>query len=525
MNKIYTLTLLMIIASIAIAQPSGEEKVDTAMIALLKKEAMERSQAMEMMSWLTDVCGPRLTGSPGHVKAAEWVRSKLESFGLEGARLDAWGPFGKGWTLKRYSANITEPVPFPLLSHPRAWSQGADDLKGEVIYFDPETDSALQTFKGKLKGKFLMVSDPRVLEAQFKPRATRNTEQELLDLANADIPRRRRRNPSGGGGGSRAESMLLYNAMEMARKEGALALLTASRGDGGVIFVQSASVYSHPDTPASRRARIYQNNAPKGLPQIVLASEHYNRLHRMIEKGIKPKLELDFEVEFVKADSSYNVIAEIPGTDLKDEVVMIGAHLDSWHSGTGATDDATGVVSMMEVMRIFKAAGVTPRRTIRIALWSGEEHGLLGSEAYVKQYIGVKETKDSVDTITLTETGKKLSVYFNNDNGTGKVRGVYMQGNEKVRNIFRAWLKPYESMGASTLTLSNTGSTDHVSFDAVGIPAFQFIQDDIEYFTLTWHSSMDVYDRVIEEDLKQTVAIMAGFVYNAAMRDEMIPRK
>ncbi len=524
MYKGYAFIVLMMTSCMGVAQPSGEEKVDTTMIALLKKEAMEQSQAMETLSWLTDVCGPRLTGSPGHVKAAEWVRSKLESYGLEGSRLDAWGPFGNGWTLKSYSANIIEPVPFPLLSYPKAWSQGGDDLKGEVIYFNPETDSALQTFKGKLKGKFLMVSDPRVIEAQFKPRATRTTEQELLDLANADTPRRRRRN-STGGGSSRAESTLFFDMMEMARKEGALALFTSSRGDGGIIFVQSANVYSHPDTPVARRPRIYQHNAPKGLPQIILASEHYNRLHRMIEKGIKPKLELDLEVEFVKADSSYNVVAEIPGTDLKNEVVMIGAHLDSWHSGTGATDDATGVVTMMEVMRILKAAKIQPRRTIRIALWSGEEHGLLGSEAYVKKYIGTKETKDSVDTITLSDGGKNLSVYFNNDNGTGKVRGIYMQGNEKVRNIFRAWLKPYASMGASTLTLSNTGSTDHVSFDAVGIPAFQFIQDDIEYFSLTWHSNMDVYDRIIEEDLKQTVAITAGFVYNAAMRDEMIPRK
>ncbi len=526
MNKGHILALLILAASFAVAQPANEEKVDTTMISLIKKEAMENSRAMEMLSWLTDVNGPRLTGSPGHLKAAEWVRSKLDSFGLEGARLDAWGPFGKGWTLKHYSANITGPAPFPLLSYPRAWSQGADELEGEVIYFSPATDSALQTFKGKLKGKFLMVSDPRVLEPQFKPRATRTTEQELLDLANADAPRRRRRSSTGGGGASsRAESMLLYESMEMARKEGALALLTASRGDGGVVFVQSANVYSHPDTPAARRVRIYQNNAPKGLPQIAIASEHYNRLHRMIEKGVKPKMELDFEVEFVDADSSYNVIAEIPGTDLKDEVVMVGAHLDSWHGGTGATDDGTGVISMLEVMRVLKAVGVQPRRTIRIGLWSGEEHGLLGSEAYVKKYMGVKETKDSVDTITLTDAGKKLSVYFNNDNGTGKVRGIYMQGNEKVRSIFRAWLKPYASMGATTLTLSNTGSTDHISFDGIGIPAFQFIQDDIEYFALTWHSTMDVYDRVIEDDLKQTVAIMAGFVYNAAMRDEMLPRK
>ncbi len=522
----------MVVAVLAVqpvfAVEQIEEKVDTTMISKIRTEGIERSQIMDILSWLTDVNGPRLTGSPGHIHAAEWVKDKLSSWGLENARLEAWGPFGKGWTLKSYSANVTEPAAFPVISYPKAWSPSTGAVSGEVVYFSPETDSALETFRGKLKGKFLMITDPRVLQPQFKPRATRSTEQELLDLANSDFPRRRdflREGRAERSAEQRKAAMLDYRALEMARQEGALALLSASRGDGGNVFVMGASVNTHPDTPFTRRMRIYESKAPKVLPQIVLASEHYNRMYRTLQKGVKVKMNMDLDAEFNKADSSYNVIAEIPGTDLKDEIVMVGGHLDSWHGGTGATDDGTGVATCMEAIRILKTLGIKPRRTIRIALWSGEEQGTLGSKEFVKKHLGVKETKDSVEKITLTSEGERLSIYINNDNGTGKIRGVYMQGNEKVRNIFRAWLKPFENDGAATLTLSNTGSTDHVPFDAIGIPAFQFIQDEIEYFPLTWHSTMDVYDRVIEEDVKQTAIIMASFLYNAAMRDEMIPRK
>lgn len=525
-------TLLAIVAmclmQVSFADPLLEEKVDTAVVSKIRTEELEHSQVMDVLSWLTDVNGPRLTGSPGHVHAAEWVKNKLTSWGIENARLEAWGPFGKGWTLKSYSANVTEPAPFPLISYPKAWSPGTGSASGEVIYFSPETDSALETFRGKLKGKFLMINDARVLQPLFKPRATRSTEQELLDLANSDFPRRRdflREGRTERTTEQRRAAMVDYLAMEMARQEGALALLTASRGDGGNIFVMGASIFSHPDSPFTRRVRVHDNKAPKILPQIAVGSEHYNRLYRILQKGVKVKMNMDLDTEFNKADSSYNVIAEIPGTDLKDEIVMVGGHLDSWHGGTGATDDGTGVATCMEAMRIIKALGLKPRRTIRIALWSGEEQGTLGSREYVKRHVGVKETIEGVDKVTLTSEGERLSIYINNDNGTGKIRGVYMQGNEKVRNIFRAWLKPFETDGAATLTLSNTGSTDHVPFDAVGIPAFQFIQDEIEYFPLTWHSTMDLYDRVIEEDLRQTATIMASFLYNAAMRDEKIPRK
>jgi Zn-dependent M28 family amino/carboxypeptidase len=310
----------------------------------------------------------------------------------------------------------------------------------------------------------------------------------------------------------------------MCEKEGAAAILTVSRaGDGGNIFVQQATVPAHPDTPFTRRINVYDPKVPKILPQVAVGVEHYNRLIRMIQKGEQPKVEMNLDVNFYKEDSSYNIIAEIPGTDLKDEVVMMGGHFDSWHGGTGATDDGTGSAVCMEAMRILKTLDLKPRRTIRVGLWGGEEQGLLGSAAYVTKHFGERDAATSA--VKQKPEAEKFSAYFNNDNGTGKVRGVYMQGNDAVRPIFRAWLKPFYDMGATTLTLDNTGGTDHQSFDRLGLPGFQFIQDEIEYSSRTHHSIMDVYDRAQPEDLKQAAVIMAAFAYNAAMRDEKFPRK
>ena len=489
---------------------------------------MKRSQVMEILGELVDGYGPRLTGSPEFNRSAEWARKKLASIGMENARLDAWGPFGKGWSLKKFHATALEPQAFPLIAYPKAWSPGTDGtVTGEIIYCNPETDSALQTFRGKLRGKFVLVSEPRVIQPNFKPVAVRETEQSLLDMANADFPKPRtpRVTTEERKAEQRKAALVDYGMMEMCKKEGALAILSASRYDAGNISVMSASVTSHPDTPASSRYRAYENKSPRILPQIAVGAEHYNRLYRMLDKGMKVKIEMNLDVQFTKADSTYNVIAEIPGTDLKDEIVMIGAHLDSWHGATGTTDNGTGVATCMEAIRIIKTLGLKPRRTIRVGLWSGEEQGTFGSRAYVKKYLGEKKGADSTASIVLTPEGERFSVYFNNDNGTGKVRGVYMQGNEDVRPIFRTWLKPFEATGATTLTLSNTGSTDHVPFDQIGLPAFQFIQDDIEYFGLTWHTTNDLFERAIEEDLKQTSVIMATFAYNAAMRNDRIPRK
>ena len=504
----------------------GDEPDSTA-AAMINDAGMLHSHVMDFLSSVADVYGPRLTWSPGFRRAVAWARNKLDSMGLSGSHVESWEPLGRSWELRHYSANVTGPQVFPLFSYPKAWSPGID-AKGDVILLDAKTDSALDTFKGKLRNKFVLFGSERPVELKADPAVSRYTDTQLLELANADIqrPRRRRRrfedNPD-----MRKRFELEYRKLEMLQSEGALAILTPGGFDGGSIMVMSASVPSPPDTPYANRIASWSPRSPKILPQIAVGIEHFNRMARMLERGEKPTIDMQLDVTLGKADSGYNVIADFPGTDLKDEVVMIGAHLDSWHGGTGATDNGTGVAVCMEAMRILKATGLRPRRTIRIALWGGEEQGLLGSRAYVKRHLGERippagEARDA--TFVMKPDAEKFCVYFNDDNGTGKFRGIYMERNEGVRPIFRKWFAPFGKEGTFTLTISGTGSTDHVSFEAVGLPAFQFIQDDIEYFTRTWHSTMDVYDRALGEDLKQQATIMAGFAYDAAMRDEKLPR-
>lgn len=522
-------------ASAQTSRPAGTpaERIDSTAVATIVDEGMNRSQVMDLLGGLTDVCGPRLTMSPGYKRALAWTSSTMKAWGLSDVHLEGWAPFGRGWTIKNYSAQVTATETFPLLSYPKAWSPGTEGtVRGGLIRLQASTDSALQTYEGKLKGKFVLLGDPVPVSPHWSPQATRQSDSSLLALANADIPQGRGRRP-GGRGRPGYDPNFENRRLEFCLTEGALALLTPSRGDGGTVFVQGATAIEHPDTPWTRRGRVYRLPAPRMLPQVAVAAEHYNRLARLLERGEKPTMEMTLAVVSTKEDSAYNVLAEIPGTDLKDEVVMLGAHLDSWHGGTGATDNASGVATAMEAMRIIKASGLKPRRTIRIGLWAAEEQGLLGSRAYVRRHLGERTMlPDTGGTgpnvpgpMQYRPAAEKFSVYFNNDNGTGKIRGIYMQGNESARAIFRAWFAPFRSHGASTLTSLSTGSTDHTSFEAIGLPAFQFIQDDIEYFTRTWHSTNDVYERAVEEDLKHSATIMAAFAYNAAMRDGLFPRK
>lgn len=508
------------------AQLPPAEPVDSATVERIIQEGTGNSQVMQILTDVTEVHGPRLSWSREFRKAAEWARQKLTDLGLQNARLESWEPMGRGWTLNRHTAHVVEPLTFPIISYPKAWSPGTEGtLTAEAVYFDAQTDSALETFKGKLKGKFVLLSSPRELKAAFTPQALRHTPEQLLDLANADIQRRRRRSIDSYRA-VREREEFDYRKLKMCYDEGAAVLVSGSRGDGGNIFVQAAGALNKPGTRRSERARVWAVDAPHILPQVEVAAEHYNRIVRMVEKGMTVKIEMNMTVLFTPPDSGYNVIAELPGTDLADEVVMIGGHLDSWHGGTGTTDNGTGVASCIEAMRILKALDIKPRRTIRIALWGGEEQGLFGSRAYVKRHFAERTImpEDSSMTVTMKPAGEKFSVYFNHDNGTGRFRGIYMHGNEGVRHIFRSWFEPFD-MQASTLSLSTNGSSDHIPFDEVGLPAFEFIQDDIEYFTRTWHSTMDLYDRAQKDDLIQTATILATFAYNAAMRDGRFPRK
>jgi hypothetical protein len=514
-------------------------------IERIKDEAMNRSHVMQTLSYLSDVIGPRLTASPGLKRANEWTRNQLSQWGLENAHLEAWGPFGRGWTLKRFSAQVVDPLTIPLIAYPKAWSPATEGpLTAPVIYVDAKDETELQKFKGKLKGAIVLTGRMRDVKAHFEAPGTRRDDKDLLALADAPEPRSGQRRQQTAE--QRAAFAFAAKKNQFFHDEGAALLVDSSRaGDGGTIFVQSASVpqpvSADPFDPnAPRQMQSYDKTAPKIIPQIVVAVEHYNRIARMIEAGEAVKMTVDLAVEWQDSDPmAYNTIAEIPGSDLKDEIVMLGGHMDSWHAGTGATDNGAGVAVAMEAVRILKALNLKPRRTIRIALWTGEEQGLLGSKAYVAEHFGKLETtpvasgsapatpapSPVTSTLVTKPEYEKFSSYFNLDNGTGKIRGVYLQGNESVRSLFRQWLAPFRDMGAATLSISNTGGTDHLSFDAIGLPGFQFIQDEIEYDTRTHHSNQDVFDRIQADDMKQASAIMAAFIYNAAMREEKLPRK
>ena len=551
-HAIFTLTFIALItASAAVAQqPTPSPSVDpNDPIVRIREEGLKRSQVMQTLSYLTDVIGPRLTGSPNMKRANEWTRDQLTKWGLQNAHLEEWGPFGRGWVLKSFSAEVIEPQSIPLVAFPLAWSPAVNVPLADVVYLDVKDEADLIRFKGQLRGKIVLFGSTRDLEPQFDPRATRLTEKQLLELADAgeDGPSdfaTRLASPQ-------LQALLKFRIffikqLQFLHSEGATLIVSPSRGDGGAIFAEEALVASDLDMSsplATVRSmffgkKVFDVNSDSVVPQMVLAVEQYNRLIRIIKAGEKVRMKVSLVSQFSKdAIMAHNTIAEIPGSDKADEIVMIGGHLDSWHAGTGATDNGAGVAAAMEAVRIIQALGLKPRRTIRIALWTGEEQGLFGSEAYVAKHFGrpAGESKDesflrligggSAKKITRGPEYDKLSAYYNLDNGTGKIRGVYLQGNEAVRAIFRQWLQPFRDLGASTLTASNTGGTDHLSFDAIGLPGFQFIQDEIEYETRTHHSNLDVFDRIQADDLKQAATIMAAFVYNTAMRDEKLPRK
>lgn len=543
---------LSLLPAIGMAQNAA---VPADVIDKIKDEGINRSQVMQTLSYLSDVIGPRLTGSPSLKMANEWTKDKLSTWGLQNAHLEAWGPFGRGWSLEKFSIQVTAPQTFPLIAFPRAWCGGLDaPVTGEVVYIDAKDAVGLDQYKGKLKGAIVLMSPERPLKLITDPQSTRYTDDQLAEMAkppDPNAPGRRQGGRAGGRQGFGAAMQFTGQKQRFVEDEGCAAEIYCATGDDGTIYVQSATVAPPlsagtsapaPDPAAApaappRRVQPWDKDAGKLAPQIAVSAEQYNRLIRMIGFGVKPRITLDLAVKYYDQDPmAYNTVAEIPGTDKKDEIVMLGGHMDSWHSGTGATDNGAGVAVCMEAVRILQTLNLKPRRTIRVALWSGEEEGLYGSHAYVSEHFGsyppraggpFQQRDPNAPPPVLTKKAEydKLAGYFNLDNGAGKIRGIYLQGNEAVRPIFQEWLAPFKDMGASTLTIRNTGSTDHVSFDGIGLPGFQFIQDGLEYGSRTHHSNQDVFDRVPADDMKQASVIMAAFVYNAAMRDDKLPHK
>lgn len=497
---------------------SAQEKYDAAAVAKIKTQGLEKSQVMDVAFNLTDVSGPRLQGSPGMKRAISYASNKLKEWGLDNVKVEPWGEFGKGWEVEKSYVAMTSPYYKPLIALPKVWVAGTNGPKVAEILFVAEDDTtALQAYKGKFKDKVVMVLSNAKMASPFNPDGRRYTDEELDEMEKAVI---QPNSIQGQGRQENAEfremianmrkmSYVSNKTKEMARAEGAVAFFSVgSKGKDGTIFVTGGGSYKATD--------------PENMLDMVVGTEDYLTLTRLAKANVPVKVELDVKTKFHKDDlKGYNILAEIKGTDpkLKDEVVMLGAHYDSWHTGTGATDNAAGSATMMEAIRIIKDSGLKPKRTIRLALWSAEEQGLHGSRNYVKNHL--------TDTVKQwsNAAGDKISAYYNMDNGTGKIRGIYLQENEEARGIFKSWLEPFHDLGAKTVTIRNTGSTDHVSFDRVGIPGFQFIQDPMEYSTRTHHSNMDTYDHLHAEDLKQAATIIATFVYNTAQRDQKIPRK
>ncbi|MFZ0318494.1 MAG: M20/M25/M40 family metallo-hydrolase [Candidatus Sulfotelmatobacter sp.] len=508
------------------SQEKDKEKVDLQTMTRIRYEGFHDSKVMEYASGLMDSIGERLTGSPNMKRANEWTRDQLTAMGLTNSHLEAWGPFGRGWANQYVNVRMTSPDVVTLLANPKAWTPGTNGVvQGKCIRVNIDKKEDFDKYKGKLAGMIVILgSDPEVkpiTEAPYK----RLTDDDLAKLAEYQIPPD---HPPFNFATFIKRQQFTKDLNQFFADEKVLAVVDRYRGTsgGGTVFVHSGGSYKSGETTA--------------VPQLVVAIEQWTRIARLLDQKKDVSLELNVTNTFYDDDPmQYDTIAEIPGTDKKDELVMLGAHLDSWHAGTGATDNGAGTIVMMEAMRILKALDIHPRRTIRIGLWSGEEEGLLGSQGYVEHHFGSRPHMDSepgmkdMPTLLRREAGDvtvkpeqaKVSAYFNVDNGTGKIRGVHLQENAAVAPIFEAWMEPFRDLGMTTLTMRNTGGTDHLSFDAVGIPGFQFIQDPIEYETRTHHSNMDVYDRLQPDDLKQISVIVAGFVYDAAMRDQMLPRK
>jgi carboxypeptidase Q len=530
------LVIAALYISTIFAQPRAET-LDYLTIAKIRDEGLNRSQVMDHISWLSDVYGPRLTGSPAILQASDWALKKFKEWGLANGHRETW-PFGKGWALVRFSAHLIEPQVQPLIGFPGSWTPGTKGtITADVVRVQIDSDADFEKYRGKLAGKIVLTQPERPVPMLDGLIVHRMGEADLAEAATTPIPggrggqgrRGRGTEPSTGNEAGRGTGAAVAFAIKTAaflKAEGVVAVF--NRGSDTIMYSVGSDLSAEqqhtdggtifPTGNGSRGA-----DAGSGLPTVTLAVEHYNRMVRVLAKGLPVKVELNIETKFFDetTPNGFNTIAEIAGTDpvLKDEVVMLGAHFDSVAAATGATDNAAGSAAMMEAMRILTAVGAKPRRTIRVALWGGEEEGLLGSRAYVREHFG------DPATMALKPEHAKLAAYFNSDNGTGRVRGIWLQGNLEVRSIFEEWMKPLADLGVVAAGPRSVTSTDHVSFDAVGLPGFQFMVDRLEYNSRTHHSNMDVYDRVQRDDMVQQATVVAVFAYDAAMRDEKLPRK
>jgi len=521
MKRTLVLALLAMTALSIVPALGAEEPVDLSMMTRIRDEGLNHSEVMETLFHLTDVIGPRLTGSPQAKQANEWTRDQFTHWGLANAHLEGF-PFGRGWSFSSCQVRLTSPHPALLLAYPKAWTPGTQGtVHGPVMRVKIETEKDLDPYRGKVAGKILLLADIRdPNRPSFPEPPERYSREDLAKLGEYEI-----REPRDWHRRALERYRLRQAVNKFLETEKVAATLELSPRPNGIVVVSGGGSWKPGEST--------------GTTALVLAAESYNEISRLLDHDQPVELDVDVAARFYDDDpQAYDTIAEIPGTDKRDEIVMAGAHLDSWHSGTGATDNAAGSAVVMEAARILKALGVKPRRTIRFALWTGEEQGLLGSHAYVQRHFAShpentdpkqkdipEEYREVRWPLQLKPEHAKLSAYYNLDNGSGKVRGIYLQGNDMVRPIFEAWLAPFRDEGATTITIRNTGGTDHQSFDAVGLPGFQFIQDDVEYETLTHHTNLDAYERLQPTDMMRNATIAAAFAYLTANRDDKLPRK
>ena len=537
-----TSILVLFLAALVAAPGAQSDKLDYAAIGQIRDEGLTRSQVMDTLFWLTDRYGPRLTGTPAIDEAGEWTMKTMTAWGLSNVHREEWD-FGRGWSLVRFSAHIVEPRIQPLIGFPKSWSVGTDGpVSADVLRATFATDADFAKYKGQLKGKIVLSQPSRAVRMLEGPFIVKMDGDLAKEAETTPIPAQRGRGGRGGRGAApgadaaadpagdastaagagqpgQAAQQFQQRLQQFYKEEGVVAVFdrgsdadTANMGSGLSVNQQ------HPDGGTVFPGSV-DRSAAAGVPQVTLAVEHYNRMVRLLEHNVPVKAELDLRVQFHENAKGFNIVGEIPGGDPAGEVVMLGAHFDSHPFATGATDNATGTTAMLEALRIIRTLGLKPRRTIRVALWGGEEQGLLGSKAYVLAHFADPQT------MQVKPEHAKLSAYFNLDNGTGRIRGIWMQGNLAARPIFEQWIEPLKDLGVTILGPRSVAQTDHSSFDAVGLPGFQFVQDRLEYNSRTHHSNMDVYDRAQRDELVQQATVAAVFAYDAAMRTEKMPRK
>jgi carboxypeptidase Q len=520
--------------SYELPQPA-KENLDYTMYQRIRDEGLTHSHVMDFASALMDGIGPRLTGSPNLRRANEWTRDQLAAMGCSNAHLEDWGEFGMGWQQLNTWVRMTSPDTAVFIAQAAPWSPSTNGaVNAQAIWVDIKEEKDFDKYKGKLAGKIVLLGDMREVKPVDKPLFTRMDDKDLAKIA--DFPLEKPKPLSERNQDFVKRLTLLDKAGKFLASEHALAVIRPSRdgpdsgGSGGTIFDDVGLGWF-----------TYKRDHANPLPVVVTAIENYGRVYRLLKANVPVSVEVNVDVKyFGDHEHGFDTIGEIPGTDpkLKDEVVMVGGHLDSWASATGAADNGAGTVVALEVMRILNSLQVKPRRTIRIGLWTGEEQGLFGSIGYVKQHFGYVPLSTAPDQlekpewlrkpagpVVLKPEQPKVSGYFNVDNGTGKILGIYLQENAAVAPIFAQWMEPLKDLGVTTISMRNTGGTDHESFDAVGIPGFQFIQDRLDYGSRTHHSNMDTYERLQPADLAQAATVEAIFVYNTAMREQMLPRK